>query len=66
MALVHAQASCQLEVESSTRGLGAGTLFRQMAYAVDRARAFGVLEGNRALLPVSAIRTLEVRGGCSH
>jgi hypothetical protein len=39
-ALVHAQASSQLEVErveSSTRGLGIGTLFRQMAYAGDRA-----------------------------
>jgi predicted ATPase len=54
-ALLHAQASCQLEVErveSSTRGLGVGTLFRQMAYAGDRAGAFGILEGNLALLPV--------------
>jgi predicted ATPase len=54
-ALLHAQASCQLEVErveSSTRGLGVGTLFRQMAYAGDRAGAFGILEGSLALLPV--------------
>jgi tetratricopeptide (TPR) repeat protein len=54
-ALLHAQASRQLEVErveSSTRGLGIGTLFRQMAYAGDRAGAFGILEGNLAILPV--------------
>jgi hypothetical protein len=54
-ALLHAQASCRLEVEreeSATRGLGVGTLFRQMAYAGDRAGAFEILEGNLALLPV--------------
>jgi tetratricopeptide (TPR) repeat protein len=54
-ALLHAQASCQLEVESvesATRGLGVGTLFRQMAYAGDRAGALAILEGNLALLPV--------------
>ena len=38
---------------SSIRGFGEGTLFRQMAYAGDRAGALAILEKNRALLPVS-------------
>jgi len=55
-ALVHAQASSQLEVDSATRGLGVGTQFRQMAYAGDRAGALGILDGNRAMLPVLGLK----------
>ena len=53
-ALAHAQASCRRDPGmSSIRGFGEGTLFRQMAYAGDRAGALAILEKNRALLPVS-------------
>jgi tetratricopeptide (TPR) repeat protein len=53
-ALLHAQAaSCQPELESSVRGYGAGTLFRQMAYAGDRDAALGILEEKRTQLPHS-------------
>ena len=49
-ALLHAQASCRLKGESSFEGLGAGTLFRQMAYAGDRGGAFGILDEKRTSL----------------
>jgi eukaryotic-like serine/threonine-protein kinase len=53
-ALSHAEASCRRDPGmSSIRGFGAGTLFRQMAYAGDRIGALAILEKNRALLPVS-------------
>ena len=53
-ALSHAQASCRRDPGmGSMRGFGEGTLFRQMAYAGDRAGAFAILEKNHALLPVS-------------
>ncbi len=50
-ALSHAQASCRLEVASASRGIGAGTLFRQMAYAGDRCGALTILQENRGWLP---------------
>jgi hypothetical protein len=50
-ALFHAQASFRLEVESSYQGIGAGTLFRQMAYAGDHAGALAMLDEKRAWLP---------------
>jgi hypothetical protein len=51
-ALSHAQASCRLEVETSNnRGIGVGTLFRQMAYAGDRGGAFTILQEKRGWLP---------------
>jgi hypothetical protein len=52
-ALIHAQASCRLETESSFQGIGVGTLFRQMAYAGDRGAALALLHERRALLPRS-------------
>jgi tetratricopeptide (TPR) repeat protein len=53
-ALAHAQASCRRDpAMSSIRGFAEGTLFRQLAYAGDRAGALAILEKNRALLPVS-------------
>jgi tetratricopeptide (TPR) repeat protein len=52
-ALSHAQASCRLEVETASRGIGAGTLFRQMAYAGDRNAAFAILDEKRGWLPCS-------------
>ncbi|MGA6970496.1 MAG: AAA family ATPase [Candidatus Binatus sp.] len=53
-ALLHAQAaSRQPELESSVRGYGAGTLFRQMAYAGDRDAALEILEEKRTQLPRS-------------
>lgn len=52
-ALIHAQASCRLETESSFQGIGTGTLFRQMAYAGDRSGALALLHEKRALLPRS-------------
>lgn len=53
-ALSHAQASCRRDPEmSSIDGFGEGILFRQMAYAGDRAGALALLEKNRPLLPVS-------------
>jgi len=53
-ALSHAQASCRRNpATSSIRGFGEGTLFRQMAYAGDRAVALAILEENHASLPVS-------------
>ena len=53
-ALSHAQASCRRDPEmSSIDGFGEGILFRQMAYAGDRAGALALLEKNHALLPVS-------------
>jgi tetratricopeptide (TPR) repeat protein len=51
-ALSHARASCIPGPESSIEGFGAGTLFRQMAYAGDRDGAFAVLdEKKRTWLP---------------
>jgi predicted ATPase len=53
-ALSHAQASCRRDPGlRSFRGFGEGTLFRQMAYAGDRAGALAILEKNHASLPVS-------------
>jgi tetratricopeptide (TPR) repeat protein len=53
-ALLHAQAaSRQPELESSVKGYGPGTLFRQMAYAGDRDAALGILEEKRTQLPHS-------------
>ena len=50
-ALPHAQASCGPEPASHTEGFGAGTLFRQMAYAGDRDGALTILDEKRAWLP---------------
>jgi hypothetical protein len=50
-ALLHAQASCRSEPGSSSEGLGAGTLFRQMAYAGDRAGTFTSFDEKRMWLP---------------
>jgi tetratricopeptide (TPR) repeat protein len=52
-ALSHAQASCRLEVETASRGIGAGALFRQMAYASDRNGAFAILDEKHGWLPRS-------------
>jgi tetratricopeptide (TPR) repeat protein len=52
-ALLHAQESFRLEVESSILGNGVGTLFRQMAYAGDRAGALAILDQKREWLPSS-------------
>jgi hypothetical protein len=52
-AMFHAQASFRLERESSLRGIGVGTLFRQMAYVGDRDGAFAILQDKRAWLPHS-------------
>ena len=52
-ALLHAQESFRLEVESSILGSGVGTLFRQMAYAGDRAGALSILDEKREWLPTS-------------
>ncbi len=48
-ALSHAQASRRSEPGSSSEGVGAGTLFRQMAYAGDRALAS--FDENRKWMP---------------
>jgi tetratricopeptide (TPR) repeat protein len=50
-ALFHAQASCRLEVEGSLHGIGAGTLFRQLAYAGDYDGALAMLREKRTCLP---------------
>src|SRR4029077_13536289 len=50
-ALLHAQASCRLEVENSFQGIGAGTLFRHMAYAGDHGGALAILDEKRTWLP---------------
>jgi tetratricopeptide (TPR) repeat protein len=53
-ALAHAQAACVRDPGmSSIRSLGEGTLFRQMAYAGDRAGALALLQRQRKWLPVS-------------
>ena len=52
-ALLHAQESFRLEVESSLLGSGVGTLFRQMAYGGDRAGALAILDEKRKWLPGS-------------
>jgi tetratricopeptide (TPR) repeat protein len=52
-ALFHAQESFRLEVGSSILGSGVGTLFRQMAYAGDRAGALAILDQKRGRLPSS-------------
>ena len=52
-ALLHAQQSFRLEVESSLLGSGVGTLFRQMAYGGDRAGALAILDEKRKWLPGS-------------
>ena len=52
-ALHQAQASYRLEVETSIRGVGGGTLFRQMAYVGDHAGASAILHEKREWLPRS-------------
>jgi predicted ATPase len=52
-ALSHAQASRRPDRGYSIRGLGAGMLFRQLAYAGDHAGALAILDEDRALLPRS-------------
>jgi tetratricopeptide (TPR) repeat protein/uncharacterized membrane protein len=53
-ALSHAQVSAETDPGmTSISGFGEGTLFRQMAYAGDRAGALALLEKNRTSLPVS-------------
>src|SRR6202158_2006868 len=53
-ALSHAQVASRADPRtSSIHGLPEGTLFRQMAYAGDRASAMAILQENRALLAVS-------------
>jgi predicted ATPase len=52
-ALVHARVSRNVKRGGSIEGLGAGTLFRQMAYGGDRDGAFAILNEHRALLPRS-------------
>jgi hypothetical protein len=49
----HARASCELEAQTSRRGMGAGTSFRQRAYAGDREGALTILHEKRAWLPRS-------------
>jgi hypothetical protein len=44
-ALSHAQASYRLEAETSNRGTGVGTFFRQMAYVGDHSGAAAMLHG---------------------
>jgi tetratricopeptide (TPR) repeat protein len=51
-ALLHARASCIKRV-GSVEGFGAGTLFRQMAYAGDREGALAIINEHRARLPRS-------------
>jgi tetratricopeptide (TPR) repeat protein len=48
-----AQASCRHEVASAVEGIGVGTLFRQLAYAGDRAGALAILDEKRSLIPRS-------------
>jgi tetratricopeptide (TPR) repeat protein len=50
-ALSHAQASRRSEPGSSSEGVGAGTLFRQMAYAADRTGALASFDENRKWMP---------------
>jgi tetratricopeptide (TPR) repeat protein len=52
-ALLHAKASRDPEAGSSVEGFGAGTFFRQMAYAGDRDGALAILDEKRELLPRS-------------
>ena len=52
-ALLHAQASYGFEPESYDKGVGIGTLFRQLAYAGDRDGAFAILDQKRTWLPHS-------------
>jgi tetratricopeptide (TPR) repeat protein len=52
-AMQHAEASCQLEAETSRRGMGVGTFFRQLAYAGDREAALAILHEKLAWLPHS-------------
>jgi hypothetical protein len=53
-ALFQAQESFRLEVESSILGSGVGTLFRQMAYAGDRAGALAILDEKRFVVDARA------------
>jgi hypothetical protein len=50
-ALFHAQESDRVETETSIRGIGVGTLFRQMAYGGDRRGALAILHEKRGWLP---------------
>jgi tetratricopeptide (TPR) repeat protein len=50
-AVSHAQASRRSEPGSSSEGVGAGTLLRQMAYAGDRTGALASFDENRKWMP---------------
>ena len=50
-ALRIAEGACSLEEGTSARGMGAGTLFHQMAYAGDRNGACAILREKREWLP---------------
>jgi len=50
-ALSHAQASHKAHEDTFIRGFGAGTFFRQMAYAGDRDGALAILDQKRDWLP---------------
>jgi tetratricopeptide (TPR) repeat protein len=52
-ALAHAVAASRHERGSSIEGFGTGAMFRQMAYAGDRAGALAVLDRERSLLPLT-------------
>jgi hypothetical protein len=52
-ALLHAEAGTRVEAGTATRGLGVGTLFRQMAYSGDRSSALGLLSEKQGWLPRS-------------
>ena len=54
-ALLNAEASCQLELGTSTRGLGVGTHFRHLAYVGEQSRALALLDEKRGWLPVRGI-----------
>jgi tetratricopeptide (TPR) repeat protein len=51
-ALTHAQALRRPEVGIPVEGLGVGMLFRQLAYAGERASAFAILDESRGRLPL--------------
>ena len=64
-ALLHAQESFRLEVESSILGSGVGTLFRQVAYAAIAPARSQSLIRSASGYQVAANRIPAVRGGCS-
>jgi tetratricopeptide (TPR) repeat protein len=52
-ALAHAHAACSSEPGSSSEGVGTGTLFRQLAYAGDRAAALSLLDRKKSWMPTA-------------